>query len=160
MNFKIFVFDLDNTLYLHRISNDGYCEKYHKKLKCFLEKLLQHDKILCIATHNREPYDLLKKIGIHDLFNTIICEQKILCAYLHTISDYTSKKYMIDEILKSVNKDKNITYDKEDVIFFDDHTYNITEIQSINVESIKVCPLRGLDIDTILYNVINTHETF
>ena len=36
--YKVFVFDLDNTLYLHNV-NSVYSDRYHKDVKVFLENL-------------------------------------------------------------------------------------------------------------------------
>ena len=57
-DYKIFVFDLDNTLYLHKVIES---ENYHKKLKNFLVYLKDQDKKLYIATHNFFPKNLLDK---------------------------------------------------------------------------------------------------
>lgn len=143
-DYKIFVFDLDNTLYLHNV-NQVYTENYHKKVKNFLMYLKDNDKILYIATHNFEPTKWLNRINISPLlFNGIIKETKNVNQYNNCISEYTSKKDMILEILDNQND-----FTKDDVIFFDDHNYNIKEVESINVKCIYVDELKGINFREI-----------
>lgn len=78
------------------------------------------------------------------LFNDIIKETKDVHPMVNRISEYTSKKDMILEIL---DKHKDLT--KDDVIFFDDHQYNIKEVESINVKSIYVDEYKGIDFSEI-----------
>lgn len=61
-DYKIFVFDLDNTLYLHNV-DQIYAEKYHKKVVNFLNYLKYSDKLLYIATHNFNPCNYLEHCG-------------------------------------------------------------------------------------------------
>ena len=142
-DYKIFVFDLDNTLYLHK-ANPFYAKKYHEQVKNFLVNLKNNDKILYIATHNMNPDKFLSKLNIQLLFNGIIKETKKVNPIFNSIFDYTSKKDMIFEIL-----DKHIDFIKNDVIFFDDHIHNISEIQSINVKSILVDKYLGINFSEI-----------
>lgn len=142
-DYKIFVFDLDNTLYLHNV-DQNYAEKYHKKALNFLMYLKDCDKLLYIATHNFNPKFLLDKINISPLFDGIIKETKDVHPSLNSIVEYTSKKDMILEIL---DKHKNLT--KDDVVFFDDHNYNIKQVESINVKSIYVNDYKGIDFSEI-----------
>lgn len=143
-DYKIFVFDLDNTLYLHH-TNDDYRFRYSRKVKTFLNYLRDNDKNLYIATHNFEPKFLLNGMDIPPLwFNDIITETKDVHPKLNHIEDYTSKKEMILEILKN---HKELTVD--DVIFFDDHHYNIKEVESIDVKSIYVDELKGINFSDI-----------
>ena len=112
-DYKIFVFDLDNTLFLHNV-NKNYAERYHKKVKNFLIYLKDNDKKLYIATHNSNPIEYLNMINISPvLFNGIIKETKDVHHMINSISEYTSKKDMILEILQS-----NIFSTKDDIIFF------------------------------------------
>lgn len=143
-DYKIFVFDLDNTLYLHHI-DQNYAEKYHKKVVKFLNYLKDSDKLLYIVTHNFNPVKYLKKIYILPLlFDGIIKETKNVHPSFNNISEYTSKKDMILEIL---DKHKDLT--KDDVIFFDDHTFNIKEVEKLNVKSIYVNQSKGIDFSEI-----------
>jgi HAD superfamily phosphatase (TIGR01681 family) len=142
-DYKIFVFDLDNTLYLHNVDED-YAEMYHKKVKNFLMYLKDSDKLLYIATHNFNPGNYLSKIDILQLFDGIIKETKDVHPWLNSIIEYTSKKDMVLEILNKHNDLK-----KEDVVFFDDHNYNIKEVESINVKSIYVDNNKGIDFNEI-----------
>jgi len=143
-DYNIFVFDLDNTLYLHNVDGN-YAEMYHKKVKNFLMYLKDNDKILYIATHNFNPTNYLNRINIPPLlFNGIIKETKNVHPSLNSITEYTSKKDMILEILNNHN---DLT--KNDIIFFDDHDYNIKEVDSINVKSIYVNECKGINFSDI-----------
>ena len=143
-DYKIFVFDLDDTLYLHNV-NQAYKDTYHKKIKNFLVYLKDNDKILYIATHNFGPSSWLNIIDIPPLlFNGIIKETKDVNPYKNHINEYTSKKDMILEIL-----DKNSEFTTDDIVFFDDHEYNIKEVESINVKSIYVDSRNGINFSEI-----------
>jgi HAD superfamily phosphatase (TIGR01681 family) len=143
-DYKIFVFDLDNTLYLHKV-DQIYAEKYHKKVNNFLNYLKDNNKLLYIATHNFSPVDYFNRMIIQPLlFNGIIKETKDVHPSLNNISEYTSKKDMILEIL---DKHKDLT--KDDVIFFDDHMFNIKEVEKLNVKSIYVNESKGIDFSEI-----------
>ena len=110
----------------------------------FLVYLKDNDKRLYIATHNFGPSRWLHRIDIAPLFNGIIKETKNVNPYINHINEYTSKKDMILEIL-----DKNSEFTTDDVIFFDDHEYNIKEVESINVKSIRVDARKGIDFNEI-----------
>lgn len=142
--YKIFVFDLDNTLVLHK-ANASIREKYHKRIKNFLTYLKDNDKLIYIATHNFYPNSLLTSIDIPPLwFNGIIKETKDVNPCLNCIEDYTNKKHMILEIL---NKHKELSND--DVIFFDDHIHNIKQVENIDVKSIHVDENIGINFNEI-----------
>jgi HAD superfamily phosphatase (TIGR01681 family) len=129
--YKVFVFDLDNTLYLHNV-NSFYSDRYHKDVKTFLEKLKTKNKILCIATHNKNPKYYLDKIEISDLFDHIIYEKKDVNPYCNSIHEYTGKDEMIQEI---IDKTK---CKKEEIIFYDDADYNIKKVENFGIKSIKI----------------------
>lgn len=143
-DYKVFVFDLDDTLYLHNIGS--YSEEYHVKVKNFLVYLKDNNKLLYITTHNTNPIYYLDKLNITYLFDGIIKETRNVCPLKNDICEYTNKKDMIYEIL---NKDDNKRLTKEDVIFFDDHTYNITQVNSIGVKCILVDSLKGITFSDI-----------
>lgn len=143
---KVYVFDLDNTLFLHN-SEYEYAKKYHKDVELFLMKLKMENKKLYIASHNRDPYWFLDIINIRHLFDDVIYEKKHMNRSINTISEYTSKKDMILEIMEKE------MCDISEIIFFDDHNYNISQVESINVKSIKVDPIKGIDF-SINYNQI------
>jgi HAD superfamily phosphatase (TIGR01681 family) len=129
--YKVFVFDLDNTLYLHKVDS-VYSTNYHKDVKEFLENLKTKNKILCIATHNKLPNYYLNKIGILHLFDHIIYEKRDVNPYLNSIDEYTGKDEMIQEI---IDKTK---CKKEEIIFYDDADYNIKKVENFGVKSIKI----------------------
>lgn len=123
---KVYIFDLDDTLYLRNVS-DEYKKIYEYELIKFLNKLKNNNKILAIASHNISPRYFLRKMNIDTYFDYIIGE-------------YPRKKSdMIVEILKNVNKVK------EDVIFFDDLSYNILECKENGIKSIKIDPKNGIE---------------
>jgi len=129
--YKVFVFDLDNTLYLHNVDTI-YSNRYHKDVKVFLQNLKNKNKILCIATHNKNPNNYLDKIEISHLFDHIIYEKKNVNPYSNSIREYTGKDEMIQEI---IDKTK---CKKEEIIFYDDADYNINKVENFGVKSIKV----------------------
>lgn len=141
-NFKIYVFDLDNTLFLHN-SDYEYSSNYHERVKKYLQGLKAQGKILCIATHNKNPEYYLKRIHIFDLFDYIIYERKDVNCFYNTIEDYTGKNEMIEEII-DLTKCKT-----EEVIFFDDADYNIKRVEMIGVKSVKVCDQKGINFDDV-----------
>lgn len=139
-DYKIFVFDLDYTLYLH-VHND-YTNDYHIKVKNLLAYLKDNNKHLYIATHHSSPNDLIEELKITELMNCVIKETKDF-NYCYSIEDYTSKKSMIVEIL---NRTENKDYTTDDVVFFDDNPYNINEVNECGVKSILVDGLKGVNL--------------
>lgn len=123
---KVYIFDLDDTLYLRRVDNE-YKKIYESNVKEFLNKLKNNNNILAIASHNMSPRYFLRTMNIDIYFDYIIGE-------------YPRKKSdMIVEILKNVNKVK------EDVIFFDDLNSNILECKENGIKSIKVDFKKGIE---------------
>lgn len=141
-NYKVFVFDLDNTLYLHQV-DPMYKKVYNIRIKQFLKFLKDDGKIICLATHNKDPYDYLDEMGIYDLFNEIIYETRDVYPYLNTIDEYTNKKDMIQEILHKTNVSNN------DIVFFDDGYYNIIQVDSLDIDVVFVSPEIGIIIEDI-----------
>lgn len=140
--FTVFVFDLDNTLYLHS-ANHIYSDNYHKQVKSFLENLKTQNKILCIATHNKNPNYYLERMQILDLFDHIKLETKNVNPFTNTVDEYTGKNEMVQEIIDTIG------CKKEEVIFFDDLNYNINLVENIGVKSIKVSQEKGIDFKDI-----------
>lgn len=141
-NYKVFVFDLDDTLYLHGVDS-CYRNEYTKKVKNFLQSLNDSGKIVCLATHNKSPYHYLNRMEIYDMFHEVVYETRDVHPSTNSIYDYTNKKEMIQEILDKTNASI------EDVIFFDDHMYNINEVKSIGVETVRVSPTTGILIEKL-----------
>lgn len=144
-DYKVFVFDLDNTLYLHSVDY-SYRQEYTQKIKDFLQNLKDNGKILCLATHNTAPYYYLSRMDIHDLFQEIIYETRDVHPSLNSIYDYTNKKDMIQEIIDKTN------VSTQEVIFFDDVCYNINQVKSLGIESIHVSPKKGIVLENIRVN--------
>lgn len=142
-DYKIFVFDLDYTLYLH--TSTKYADCYHLKIRNWLEYLKDNNKHLYIATHHSSPTSIIEELKIEKLINCVLKETKDIDKS-YSISDYTSKKGMIEEIL---NKTENKNYTTDDVVFFDDNPYNIHEVNKINVKSILVDGLKGINLSEL-----------
>lgn len=137
-NYKVFVFDLDDTLYLHKV-NINYKEKYDEKVRAFLKELKAKNKILCILTHNRRPMMYLKSMKIDKFFDKIVFETKDI--FDKCITNYTPKNEMISIIIKEFKCNLN------EIIFFDDNDYNIKQIESMGIESVKVSPKHGIYLE-------------
>lgn len=137
-NYKVFVFDLDNTLYLH-YADEMYKQIYHEQVRVFLQTLKDNGKILCIATHNQKPHVYLDQLKITSLFDYIISEKKDLCALLNSIDEYTGKDEMINELISKIG------CTKKEILFFDDSKYNIKKVESIGITSIIVDGKTGID---------------
>jgi HAD superfamily phosphatase (TIGR01681 family) len=116
-NKQLYIFDLDDTLYLRTMR--GYCDidEFHKYIKDIIFKLYKSGKILCIASHNKNVKYCLEKLDILDLFTYIIGEYP------------RSKKTMVLEILDNMK----ITSDQ--AVFFDDLIKNIKDVSELGVES-------------------------
>jgi HAD superfamily phosphatase (TIGR01681 family) len=130
--YKIFVFDLDNTLYLHNHEDTDYVEKYHRDVKKAMIYLKENYKKIYIATHNSSPSYLLKILGIESYLDGVIAEKQDLHPFLNNIHEYTSKLSMIMEILEN-----NPFCAPRDVVFFDDSIYNINQVKNF-VDSVYV----------------------
>jgi HAD superfamily phosphatase (TIGR01681 family) len=141
-DYKVFVFDLDNTLYLHKV-NQKYREMYSIRIRKFLNLLKNNGKIICLASHNKSPYYYLHNMDIYDLFHEIIYEKRDVNPCKNNIYEYTNKKDMIQEILEKTK----VT--NKDVIFFDDQYYNINEVKSLGIESVYVSPKIGIVLENI-----------
>ncbi len=142
-DYKIFVFDLDSTLYLRDINNISR-NKYHKDIKKFLELLKSKDKIICLATHNSYPFNALKEIKIYKLFNIILYQE--YHDNLYSIEHYTNKRYMLNKISELTNSSMN------EIIFFDDSEYNIKQVEELGIKSIHVNKRSGIILDDIVLN--------
>lgn len=140
VDYKVYVFDLDNTLYLHKVNDTTY----HKNLKHNLIQLKDKDKILCIASHNVNPEKFMKRLGILDLFDKILYEHQALNPRINDISQYTKKSKMIKELLSETK------YTKEDVVFFDDYNYNIKDVSEFGIRCVLVDELKGVDFTELL----------
>lgn len=134
-NTKVYVFDLDDTLYMHRMKKSWV---YHAKVKTELKKLKEKGKKLAMATHRSHPEELLDLLGIKNLFDVVISEKKPVHNLTHTIEEYTLKSEMMRDIMK-ILKCK-----KKHMLFFDDSSYNIKKVRDFKVKSILVSDL-GID---------------
>lgn len=141
-DYKVFVFDLDNTLYLHKV-NVIQQQIYHEQVKVFLQNLKNIGKILCIATHNRYPSVYLDMLKVTYLFDYTILEQKKLHPVINNIDEYTGKDEMIKELICKIG------CTEKEIIFFDDAIYNTTKVESIGVKSILVSDQIGIEFNKL-----------
>jgi HAD superfamily phosphatase (TIGR01681 family) len=141
-DYKVFVFDLDNTLYLHG-ANEMYKQIYHEQVRVFLQNLKNNGKILCIATHNKNPTIYLDMLKVTSLFDYTISEQKKLHPAINNIDEYTGKDEMIKELICKIG------CTEKEIIFFDDAIYNTTKVESIGVKTILVSDQTGIEFNKL-----------
>lgn len=142
-DYKIFVFDLDETLFLKKV-DPVFADDYHKKVQSFLTFLKENNKLLYIATHNSFPNGALNFLGINSILDGVIKETRDVNPVANDIEDYTDKKDMILEIL-----DNHKDLSTEDVVFFDDNDYNIKKVENINVKCVYIDNTVGIKFSDI-----------
>jgi HAD superfamily phosphatase (TIGR01681 family) len=165
INKKVFIFDLDDTLYLHSFNrNKEYLKFYHSNIRKWLYNLKKNGKIIGLITYNTNPRNVLKDLGVNEnIFDFIEYPENILREYFDN-NRYKYIKY--DNFIfrtdgKGVNyvslienkKDmieRNISkYNKKDIIFFDDSQSNILSVRRLGIECILVDPSIGIEIQKI-----------
>lgn len=137
----LFVFDLDDTLYLRTLENeyeysnsnmyhlsDKYRAEYENKIKNILSKLKEKGHKIAMASHNTYPYRHLKRMDIIHLFDFIIGEYP------------RSKVCMIKEIVSKTNSHI------DDVLFFDDNERVVNEVRKYNIKTYFVETDFGIDL--------------
>lgn len=137
--YKIFVFDLDYTLFLH----DNHTDIYNDQVVKLLQTLKDNNKILCIATHNSYPSQYLMQMKIKHFFDCIIYETRSLYSF-DDIESFTPKKLMLSQIIDKYNCTPN------DIIFFDDNPYNIDQVELLNIKTILVQDDVGINTTSII----------
>ena len=128
---KLFVFDLDDTLYLRTLYKKGnltYCKIYEEKIKNIIYKLKSNGHYIALASHNTYPYNELHRMNIIHFFDYIIGEYP------------RSKVDMINEIVNSTN------YNIDDVLFFDDNLSVVKEVVKHNIKTYYVITDYGIDL--------------
>lgn len=145
-NKKIFIFDLDDTLYLRQLYSINYdnfcqyrldfCKTYEINLRNILLKLKKNGYKIALASHNRNPHFLLKGMEIADFFDIVIGEYP------------RSKVDMINEILDKTK------LEKKDVLFLDDNPSIIREVKEYNIDTYHVNDDYGIDL-TIFHKYID-----
>ena len=134
--YKLFVFDLDNTLYLHEISKEKR-EEYEIRLKKMLRVLKKNGKKIGLASFNSNPNKFLIRMDIMKYFDVIIGE--------YPIGKYSRDKLsMIHEIMDKTDSCNNET------VFFDDLYSNIHKVKQDDIKCIYVIPFIGIEIDEII----------
>lgn len=130
--YNLFIFDLDDTLYLRSNYNYDYVNEYKLKLKSFLKYLKTQNKILTIASHNRKPHFFLQEIEILEFFDYIIGEYP------------RNKACMVKSLLELTNCTHS------EAIFFDDLINNVKDVEDIGVKSILICDYDGINFDIFI----------
>lgn len=156
---KVFIFDLDNTIYFNE--NDPYYNKFHNDVYYLIKNLYEQGKIIAIITYNLSPESCLEFLNIKQyvsfIYKPIVSLKKhnlsLKDIYSHTsfediIYYYPYKSFFIKN-LKTQKEMNNII--NEEIIFFDDSVNNIRDVKNnCNIECIHVNSKIGLDIDLIL----------
>lgn len=125
---KLFIFDLDNTLYLQHVSHEHRIQ-YEEKLRIFLQELIDNNKLLAIASHNSNPREILSYMQIDHYFDPNLI-----------IGEYPRDKFnMIEELLQKTNCIAS------DCIFFDDYPENVYHCEINGIKSILVKSSLGID---------------
>ena len=150
---KIFIFDLDDTLFLHKVP-ECFRNEYHKKVAEFLKNLKANDKLICLVTYNINPKRLLNDLiylfdyiyspellSFHEYSKAELkfkdCTPWICNGQVSLCRD---KAIVIKEILSKFN----CSYYQ--AIFFDDNPNHIKSVQQIGIETVLVNPLKGIFI--------------
>lgn len=138
MDKKLFIFDLDDTLYLRKLSKQyDYSEDilyylkellYYHQIRHILYKLKQKNKIIALASHNLNPIPILNYLEITQYFSIIIGLR-------------IDKDIMVSNILKETN------CSKEETIFFDDQLTNIIKVNELGIDVYYVEDMFGIDLD-------------
>jgi predicted HAD superfamily phosphohydrolase YqeG len=152
-NKNVFIFDLDDTISLNRVT-PSYKQEYEFKIKYFLEYLKEKNKKLIIVSHNYDPKEVLERKSWLHYFDhiegpKIISETENLNNYMHkdvlthvyynfTISICENKGYMIKNVLNKLN------LQKEEAVFFDDALCHVNSVNLIGVQSILVNRNKGI----------------
>jgi HAD superfamily phosphatase (TIGR01681 family) len=152
--YKVYVFDLDNTLYLRGLPFEN---PFHKQLRENLKMLKDEKKLLYIATHHKYPNWSINDLEISDLIEKVVFEQKDVSPWCNSISDYTQKSEMIKEILSHANEANNNNLTVKDVAFFDDMAYNISEVEEIGVRCVLVDAKKGAVFED-LHQIVDQSE--
>lgn len=139
---KMFIFDLDNTLYDFYTTKDSIMEteEYKKKIVNMLETLKANNKIIAICTYNIIPmYTLSKRRPelLHyfnlGLGNIIYPTSALGFIY------YREKSLMILEFAKNFN---GIL--PSDIVLFDDQESNIEDVRNHGMTGILVDTKKGI----------------
>lgn len=159
-NKKLFVFDLDDTLYNNFcISGDiVLTSEYKENLYNFIKNLKNSGKILAIASHNAKPKETFKTMKVCKFFDEDLIlgpkhiyenekhlydAKKLKFSYFADYTYYPRKSEMIKELMEKFN------VNTEEVIFFDDDPGHIYDVdKNLNVTSIHV--KRGEGIPAIM----------
>lgn len=123
---KLYIFDLDDTLYLGRASPRRRSE-YEARLVPYLTKLHGDGHFLTVASSNCLAKKRLSEMGLLSLFHMIISDETI------------SKAIMVQRI-----RDAFPSVKLEDVTYYDDDFENVLSVSAIGVKAVNVAPLTGV----------------
>lgn len=149
----VYIFDLDDTLILHNVS-EPYKSEYYSKIICLLKDLKNAGKILCMVTYNVDPYSFLK----HDinLFDLVYSPEVM------TLWEYRSKGVIPDATVWSCGTNVRVCKSKavviremvsklscqyDQVVFFDDHAQHINSVRKLGLHAFQVNPYKGIPIE-------------
>ena len=127
MNWKIILFDFDDTLYLKTIYD------FVPGIQTFLQYLRQKNLIIGILTYNPKSTLILESYGLDKYFNFIKIINK---------SDKKSTIFKNDlHYLQILNK--------KEILFFDNDPFNIYDMSRLGICCFLVNPINGISKDTI-----------
>lgn len=159
---KLYVFDLDDTLYIDNNLNESF--EYNKKIKDLLSKIKQSGSKIAVLTYNITAKAYIQKLGLESYIDLLFISAYVLDPeqqdtfvnnYKHIIK--FNRSYLYKKIYY-IYKSHTIQYllEKADVlnhevIFFDDDITNVYDVLSKNIESIHVLS-SGIDFESIYKN--------
>ncbi|KAJ3164707.1 hypothetical protein HDU88_005142 [Geranomyces variabilis] len=140
----LFIFDLDDTLYLWKLGPAARAA-YEAKLRTYLERLRDDGATLAVASFNRNACRVLTSMGIRHLFSQVICPQELrtgpLAADPALEFDDEDKASMV---LRICNSFPDIP--RENVRFFDDDVDSVEAVQALGIFATTVSARRGIFI--------------
>lgn len=159
-NYKLFVFDYDDTIDLRK-ATQTYRKEYFLKLVNHFKFLKEKGKKLAIISYNSNLTNNLKNVNIYQYFDYIYSP---LIIPLDEYYNVENKKFHNERVVMLRNRvivyeDKGkvlgrilekLKIDKKEAIFFDDISYNIKSVNKIGVEAILVDPIIGISFDTYM----------
>ncbi len=159
MDKKVYLFDLDDTIYLYQCKDKEYVKEYHKKISNFLYNLKKDNKIIGLFTNNLEPNIVLKDLDINpDIFDIISSPIKMnddqyqeflkntkYNSFSWTYwNNYWYIRHPKNKLIEKYIKENN--FDLNEIIYFDDQKKIIESIKSIGINTVLVDPLVGIKI--------------
>ncbi|KAI8825172.1 uncharacterized protein EV422DRAFT_564506 [Fimicolochytrium jonesii] len=129
---RLYIFDLDNTLYLGRAERHRRLQ-YERRLLPFLNNLAAHGHLLAVATFNTDAEVLLLNMGIRSLFDSVV--QTARATKSEMVSSICSKYPYIPT---------------HNVHYYDDDYDSVMDVRALGIRATNVAPLTGVPIPTEL----------